>query len=126
LQPQPQETIPVLSMIFRPVSDIKARAEEFARTVCATTDKIKCEVVETSAAAGGGSLPGEALPSYGVILTVAEIKPNKLAELLRRTTPPVVAIVQNEKLVLDFRAISASDQQLLLKSVLSVTSGKLV
>jgi L-seryl-tRNA(Ser) seleniumtransferase len=120
LSPQPEQHIPVLNMILKPVSDIKARAEEFARTICATTDKISCAVIETHAAAGGGSLPGEALPSYGVSLSAQKIKPNKLAELLRRSTTPVVAIVQNEKVVLDFRTIHAADQQLLLESVLAV------
>jgi L-seryl-tRNA(Ser) seleniumtransferase len=120
LSPDPQRMIPVLDMIFKPVSDIKTRAEEFVRTICATTDKILCEVVETDAAAGGGSLPGESLPSYGVVLSVGSIKPNRLAERLRRAETPVIAIVQNDKLVLDFRTINAGDQRLLLRSVLSL------
>lgn len=122
LAPNPQDSVPVLNMLFKPASDIKMRAEAFARTICATTTKIECEVVQTDAAAGGGSLPGEALPGYGVALSVAGLKPNRLAELLRKANPPIVSVVNNERLVLDFRTINASDQQLLLDAVLALTS----
>lgn len=120
LTPQAQKIVPVINMLFTSVSDIQNRAEKFAATICDTTNKLGCEPVSTHAAAGGGSLPGEAMPSHGISLTLPGVKPNKLAEMLRRTTPPVVAIVQADKVILDFRTISATDEQLLLKAILSV------
>lgn len=120
LSPQPEEILPVLSMVMTPVSDIKARAEKFARTVCDAGTKLQCTAVETNAAAGGGSLPGDSMQSYGIILSAQGIKCAKLAELLRSARPPVISMVQNEQVILDFRTISAAEESLLLQVILAI------
>jgi L-seryl-tRNA(Ser) seleniumtransferase len=122
LHPEPERELPVLSMLMTGASDIKLRAEKFAATVCDANRKIDCRAIATSAAAGGGSLPGESMESFGVVLGVQGMKPAKLAEMLRACRPPVIAIVQNDQLILDFRTISESDEKPLLHAILSIAS----
>lgn len=123
LTPEPETKLPVLSMIATAASDIKARAENFARTVCDATSKIECRVVQTHAAAGGGSLPEQSIESYGVVVAVPGIKPAKLMERLRSASTPVIAIVQDERVILDFRTITASDEKLLLETITLIAAG---
>ena len=120
LLPNPQHSVPVLQMLFTSASDIKERAEKFARTASDANVKVQCVAVATRSAAGGGSLPGEAMDSYGIALSLPGTKPNKLAEMLRSLEPPVIAIVQNEELIIDFRTVSAVDERLLIDALKSI------
>jgi L-seryl-tRNA(Ser) seleniumtransferase len=122
LHPAPEESLPVLSMINAQASDIKMRAENFARTVCDASSKIECRVIKTDAAAGGGSLPGESMESYGIVVALPGVKPAKLMEKLRASKPPVIAIVQDDQVILDFRTVSAFDENALRDSLVAIAS----
>jgi L-seryl-tRNA(Ser) seleniumtransferase len=52
---------------------------------------------------GGGSLPGETLPSWGVALAVRA--PDRVVAALRRGTPCVVARVEAGRVILDLRTV---------------------
>ncbi len=52
---------------------------------------------------GGGSLPGETLPSIGVALTGGSAT-RRLAAL-RRGVPPVIGRIEDERVVLDLRTV---------------------
>lgn len=126
LTPEPERYVPVMSMLMMPAADIETRAKKFAGTVCDASrnsaKKVQCTAAKTSAAAGGGSLPGESMESYGVILQVDGIRPVKLAEQLRSAEPPVISIVQNDQVILDFRTIFPEDEKPLLDCILAIAS----
>ena len=52
---------------------------------------------------GGGSLPGQILPT--VLLALPGSKPTKLLAQLREANPPVIARIQDDRVVLDPRTI---------------------
>ncbi len=122
LTPSPEDLLPVLSLLTAATSDIKLRAENFARTVCDASGKIGCVAISTNAAAGGGSLPCELLDSFGVVLSIDQMRPTKLAEALRNAQPPVISIVQNDQVILDFRTISVNDEKPLYDAILSIVA----
>jgi L-seryl-tRNA(Ser) seleniumtransferase len=122
LSPAPEKLLPVLHMVRIPVEQLQMRAEKFASTICDGSAKIDCKAINTSAAAGGGSLPGESMHSYGITLSVKGIRPVKLAELLRTAEPPVISIVQNDQVILDFRTISDAEERLLAAAILALVA----
>lgn len=63
------------------------------------------ELVETEAAAGGGSLPGQTIPSVGVALQAEGRSMEELARLLRRGKPAIVGRLVGGRLILDLRSI---------------------
>jgi len=89
--------IPVWKMISMPLNEIKDRAEKWARVLGAGA------VMESKATVGGGSLPGESLPSYVLELNVKS--PDKFLKLLREQEPPIVARTENNKILFDPRTI---------------------
>ena len=89
--------IPVWKMISMPLDEIKDRAEKWARVLGAGA------VMESKATVGGGSLPGESLPSYVLELNVKS--PDKFLKLLREQEPPIVARTENNKILFDPRTI---------------------
>ena len=89
--------IPVWKMISMPLNEIKDRAEKWARVLGAGA------VMESKATVGGGSLPGESLPSYVLELNVKS--PDKFLKLLREQEPPIVARTEKNKILFDPRTI---------------------
>jgi L-seryl-tRNA(Ser) seleniumtransferase len=70
------------------------------------------EVIAGQSTVGGGSLPGESLPTFLLALSVKN--PDRLLEAMRSSQPPVVARVWEERVVLDPRTVlPAQDKNLL-------------
>lgn len=99
--------IPVWRMIAAPVERLRARAEWLAAALGP-----RAVALESEAAVGGGSLPGEILPSYAVALSVEH--PDVAARRLRLGEPAVVARVADGRLLLDLRAVLEEQDAALL------------
>jgi L-seryl-tRNA(Ser) seleniumtransferase len=91
--------IPVWRMIATPALELEARARALAALLGGAA-----EVVETQATVGGGSLPGETLPSFG--LAIGGRSADRLLGALRRGSPPVVGRIEAGRVVLDLRTVS--------------------
>jgi L-seryl-tRNA(Ser) seleniumtransferase len=91
--------IPVWTMIAMPAADVRVRAERLAARIGEAAT-----VVPLSSTVGGGSLPGEAIPSFGV--AVAGRSPNRTLADLRRVGPrPVIGRIEDDRVVLDLRTV---------------------
>src|SRR4051794_38312762 len=91
--------IPVWTMIEMPAGDLRARAERLAMRIGEPA-----AVVPLSSTVGGGSLPGETIPSFGV--AVAGRSPNRTLADLRRVGPrPVIGRIEDDRVVLDLRTV---------------------
>ena len=91
--------MPVWRTIAVTVSELEDRA---AALRAAVSDR-RVEVRATRATVGGGSLPGETLPS--IALAVPGRGAAALLDRLRRGEPAVVGRVENGALLLDLRAV---------------------
>jgi L-seryl-tRNA(Ser) seleniumtransferase len=80
------------------VEELEARARRIASALGGLT-----EAVPTEATFGGGALPGEILPSFGIAL--AHRKPDALAAALRTGRPAVVGRIEDGRVLLDLRTI---------------------
>ncbi len=88
--------IPVLRMLREPLESVRARAERLAALIGG-------EVVESSARAGGGALPLHDLPSAAVAVEL------ELAVALRHADPPVIALIRDDRTLLDARTIADAE-----------------
>jgi L-seryl-tRNA(Ser) seleniumtransferase len=100
--------VPVWRMIAAAADVLRARADALA-------SRLGASVVETRSAIGGGSLPGQTQPSWAVALESESA--NALAAALRRADPPVVARIEDDRVLLDLRAILPEQDQLLEQAV---------
>lgn len=112
------EEIPVWRMIAAPVEALEQRARAWAETLGA--HGIPAEVVEGHSAVGGGSLPGETLPTRLLALSVAS--PNALAARLRAADPPVIARIERERLLLDPRTVLPEQDEPLIEELIAAFS----
>ena len=74
-------------------------------------------VVETRSAVGGGSLPGETLPTWALSLDASTMPggADGVMHRLRRGSPPVVARVEDEKVLFDPRTVAPGEDVELLE-----------
>jgi L-seryl-tRNA(Ser) seleniumtransferase len=107
------ETIPIWRMIAAPLDALEARAGQLAAALRALGVPASAEAGESTV--GGGSLPDETLPSRVVALRVASEA--ALAERLRHGTPPVVARLERDRLLLDLRTVLPEDDAALLAAL---------
>ncbi|MFL5646110.1 MAG: L-seryl-tRNA(Sec) selenium transferase, partial [Chloroflexota bacterium] len=91
--------IPVWTMIAMPADELRARAERIAARIGQAA-----AVVPLSSTVGGGSLPGETIPSFGVAVTGRSAN-RTLADLRRVGPRPVIGRIEDDRVVLDLRTV---------------------
>lgn len=102
------ERVPVWRMISLPLEAIRARAERWA-------DAVSGEIVRAESTIGGGSLPGETLPTWAFAPRVTQ--PNEAAARLRQADPPVIARVAEDRLLLDPRTVLPEQDDTLISAL---------
>jgi len=80
------------------------------------------ETIPGNSAVGGGAAPDVGLPTYLIAMTHPSMSADVLAEKLRRSNPPIVARISNERLLLDLRTVSAADETELIQALSSIQS----
>ncbi len=105
--------IPVWRQLSTPVDVLRARAVALGTRVGAGE---AIDVVDTRATVGGGSLPGETLPSVGLALGGAGSADARLRRL-RTGTPPVVGRIEDGRVVLDLRTVEPADDEALAAAI---------
>ncbi len=106
LKDEAEREIPIWRMIAAQPEAIKATAERWAATLG------RGEVIPGESTVGGGSLPGETLPTWLLALDVPS--PDRLLKLLRQGVPPLIARAQDERVVLDPRTVLEEQETYLL------------
>jgi L-seryl-tRNA(Ser) seleniumtransferase len=111
--------IPVWRMIAATIDTLQERAAAAARLVGDRAD-----VVATEATVGGGSLPGETLPSFGIAL--AGRSADKLLAALRRGSPSVIGRIEGGRVILDLRTVDLELDDELGAAIVAALVGRAV
>ena len=101
---------------------LSSSLEDLTKQVHRWIDRLQTgSALEGFSTVGGGSLPGETLPTCLLALKVKS--PAKLAALLREADPPIITRVQDDLLLIDPRTVLPWQEENLLKGLKS--SGQL-
>ncbi len=105
--------IPIWSMIAATLPELEIRASQWSERLRAA--HLDATVVDAQSTVGGGSLPGETLPSRAVALAISS--PDAFAARLRQNHPPIVARIDGDCLVFDPRTVLPGEEQALLAGI---------
>ena len=98
--------IPTLRMLSANREKLKKQAESLMNLMGKhTCSALGARVEETSGMVGGGAMPLAELESYAVTLSPKNSSAKSLETKLRNATPPVVARIHEDKVILDLRCI---------------------
>jgi L-seryl-tRNA(Ser) seleniumtransferase len=106
LKDEAEREIPIWRMIALKPEQIKARAEGWVTALG------RGEVIPGESTVGGGSLPGETLPTWLLALDLPS--PNRTLARLRRCNPPIIARTQDDRVVLDPRTVLGEQESSIL------------
>jgi L-seryl-tRNA(Ser) seleniumtransferase len=116
-----QTTVPVQRMLTMTAAEIRARADAVANAIRGNHGW-DADLVKGASAIGGGSAPGVELPTWLVSISRDGLTLDALEAHLRKLTPPVVARIEHDRLMLDLRTVPP-DQDFLLAALIVTRMG---
>ncbi len=113
-----KENIPVLGMLTAPAAQIKRRAKRLHRQLSKEVSTLSAVALKEEASqVGGGALPLQALPTWVLALRPLQISAGQMDERLRRGSPPIIARVKDEEVLLDLRTVFPAEEKALLEGI---------
>ena len=102
-------SIPALRMMSARQDEIRSRSEVVTSKV--SQHSIKAELLQGESLIGGGSAPSAALPTTLIALTHQKLSAEELATQLRSYDPPIVARIEEGRVLLDLRTVFPEQDQ---------------
>jgi L-seryl-tRNA(Ser) seleniumtransferase len=97
---------PTYRMLGTPVAELQARAEKLARLVAVAAPPVQCEVHDSEAFLGSGSLPTEAIPSRELKVRLPGMSASELARRLRLDAACIFGRIKDDCVRLDLRTLT--------------------
>jgi L-seryl-tRNA(Ser) seleniumtransferase len=97
------DAIPALRMMGLTAEEVGERALEIAKLV--RSPRLKIEIIDGESVIGGGATPSSVLPSKLLALSGKGLNIDELAGRLRCGDPPVIARVEDGRVLLDLRTV---------------------
>jgi len=121
-QEQP-DRIPALRMIRMTAEEVDQRARRLLQECAAAGDgPLRMEIIDGESVIGGGSAPGQSLPTRLLALRHAEAGAASLSARLQARTPPVIARLEADTVLLDLRTVLPEQESALAEAVRSLAS----
>ena len=120
LRPATRRAIPVYRMLTMSVDDIGARADALAQRL-GDLAALRCRVIDGQSTIGGGSAPGEVLPTRLVALSIDGVSAAVLESRLRTGNPAIVARVHDDEVLLDLRTVPPIDDGAIAECLRAIT-----
>jgi L-seryl-tRNA(Ser) seleniumtransferase len=104
-------TIPTLRMMSLTQEEIGARAESLSRRT--QSSKLKLEVIDGESVIGGGAAPSSVLATRLLAITCTGASADELSVKLRKSDPPIIARVEDGRVLLDLRTVFPEQDHLI-------------
>jgi L-seryl-tRNA(Ser) seleniumtransferase len=116
------DAIPTLRMMRLREDEIARRAERLMCMLQASCPQLQVEVVAAQSVIGGGAAPAATLPSYALAVASATAKADGLACHLRHWETPIIARVENDRVLLDLRTVAPGQEEVIVAALSALPS----
>ena len=103
-----QDHVPAVAMLTCDQEHLKTKAEKLLAAL-SSAGRCRFKVAATDGQAGGGSLPGEVLPSWAVAAEPLDMTMQELEAALRGRKIPIIGRIHKGELLLDVRTMDERD-----------------
>src|SRR6266568_600000 len=114
------DSIPALRMMRLSKAEIGKRAEAIAGEIQSAT--LRVELIDGDSVIGGGAAPSAVLPTRLLAISHKDLSADELAARLRASDPPVIARVEEGRVLLDLRTVFPEQDRLLLETISRIES----
>ncbi|HKU23291.1 MAG TPA: L-seryl-tRNA(Sec) selenium transferase [Terriglobales bacterium] len=118
---QDHDAIPALRMLRLPAQEIERRAEAVKQKLD-KAGRLSLELVDGRSVVGGGAAPAATLPSRLLAVTCEGLSADQFAARLRAAEPPVIARVEEGRVLLDLRTVFPEQDELVARALLATLS----
>jgi L-seryl-tRNA(Ser) seleniumtransferase len=116
------DAVPVLRMMRLSKDEIRRRAEAIvSRAESAPLKRLNLELLDGESVIGGGAAPSAVLPTRLIALTHIDLSADDLNARLRANTPPIIARVEEGRVLLDLRTVFPEQDANLAAALASLT-----
>jgi L-seryl-tRNA(Ser) seleniumtransferase len=109
------DSIPTLRMMRLSKEEIGKRGEVLAAQV--RSQKFEIEIADGESVIGGGAAPSSVLPTRLLALSCAGLSADELATRLRASDPPIIARVEQGRVLLDLRTVFADQDSIIVAAL---------
>ncbi|CAI8042181.1 L-seryl-tRNA(Sec) selenium transferase [Geodia barretti] len=115
------DKVPIWRMIAMPADEVRARVKVWAEKIGEQASPMKAQ-----STIGGGSLPGETLPTWALAIECDGVDGGAevVARRLREADNPVLGRIEDGRVLLDARTVLPDEDDALLKAVQSALHGQ--
>jgi L-seryl-tRNA(Ser) seleniumtransferase len=103
------DSVPALRMMALSAGELAVRADALASSI--RNGDALAEVIPGESVVGGGSAPGATLPTHLIAVCLTGVSADQLSERLRASDPPVIARVEDGRVLLDLRTVFPEQDQ---------------
>jgi L-seryl-tRNA(Ser) seleniumtransferase len=114
------DSIPTLRMMRLSKEEIGKRGEVLAAQV--RSQKFEIEITDGESVIGGGAAPSSVLPTRLLALSCAGLSADELATRLRASDPPIIARVEQGRVLLDLRTVFADQDSIIAAALQRIAS----
>jgi L-seryl-tRNA(Ser) seleniumtransferase len=112
-----------LKALTEPLADVKKRTEELIEKLQKENfDSLKFSLREDFAAAGGGSLPTQQIPTVLVAVNNKKMPATKMEEKLRKLEVPIIARVDKDEILFDLRTVAEDEFTFIVEGMKQIMS----
>ncbi len=117
---QDHDAIPSLRMMRLSKDSIRQRAEHLQSKLSATN--LATDLIDGESLIGGGAAPSATLPTTLLAITHRSLSAAELSAALRNSQPPIIARVEDARVLLDLRTVLPDQDDSILASMLALSS----
>nr|HPN09905.1 L-seryl-tRNA(Sec) selenium transferase [Syntrophales bacterium] len=118
---QARSDLRVLKALTETRDEVRVRGKKLLRKLRAAGMKgVDFSLREGTAAAGGGSLPGQEIPTSLVSLTPRSLSSSRLEERLRGLKIPIIARIDGDEILLDMRTVAEEEFVFIVNGLRSI------
>lgn len=114
---QALKSIPLYRMLTIPVQELQERAERMVALLSLMQERMDAEVIPTRAQMGGGSLPGQEIPSRGLALRIRSKTAEEIDHFFRMLRVPIIGYIERDQFILDLRTLQPGDEEIIIRSI---------
>ena len=86
----------------------------------ASASRLRVEIISGESLVGGGSAPTSVLPTCLLAITAEGLSADELAARLRAHNPPVIARVEEGRVLVDLRTVFEQEEPQVVRALLAV------
>jgi len=112
------DAIPAVRMMRLSKEEIARRGEAIAKKI--QSPRLAAELIDGESVIGGGAAPSATLPTRLLAITCEGISADELSARLRASEPPIVARVEEGRVLLDLRTVFPEQDEVVTSSLQNI------